>query len=384
MAADPQTRASRRIGRPLLRAAQFVVLLLVVNNLLLPQIAGARKAVDVLRSVNPALLLLGILLEMAALATYSMFTMATLPADGRITLGTLMRIQLATKAVTNVVPGGSAAGSALGYRLLVQAGVRGTDAGFALVTVGLGSAIMLNAILWVGLMVSIPLRGFDPRYGTAAVAGGLLIVLAAALVLGVAKGQERSERMARWLAVRIPRIDPDRFMRVIGRLGVRMRQLWADRDLLAKGVAFAAANWLLDAAALWVFLRAFGVSTPIEGLIVAFCLANVLVAIPLTPGGLGIFEAALVSLLVGFSLDRATALVGVTAYRLCAYWVPIPLGALTYLSLRIGPVSLHRLGEFRRATVEAYDQAGSRLDWTDRLTRPAASDVDGPGPTLAP
>ena len=36
---------------------------------------------------------------------------------------TLFRIQLSTKAVTNLVPGGSAAGGTLGYRLLTEAGV---------------------------------------------------------------------------------------------------------------------------------------------------------------------------------------------------------------------------------------------------------------------
>ena len=53
-----------------------------------------------------------------------------------------------------------AAGSAIGYRMLTLAGVRGADAGFGLVAAGMGSAVMLNVILWVTLFVSIPLAGF--------------------------------------------------------------------------------------------------------------------------------------------------------------------------------------------------------------------------------
>ena len=66
---------------------------------------------------------------------------------------------------------------------------------------------------------------------------------------------------------------------------------------------WAATNWLLDASALWVFLRAFGTSVNPVYLMVAFGLAGVLAAIPITPGGLGLVEAALAPTLVGFG-DR--------------------------------------------------------------------------------
>ena len=81
--------------------------------------------------------------------------------------------------------------------------------------------------------------------------------------------------------------------------------------LLGRVLGWAAANWLLDAAALWVFLRAFGVSTDLDALLVAFGLVNVLAVIPITPGGLGIIDVALPSALVGFGLTRSTAVLGV-------------------------------------------------------------------------
>ena len=61
----------------------------------------------------------------------------------------LFRIQMSTKALSSIVPGGSAAGSALGYRLMTLSGVNGPDAGFALATAGLGSAVVLNLIFWI-------------------------------------------------------------------------------------------------------------------------------------------------------------------------------------------------------------------------------------------
>jgi uncharacterized membrane protein YbhN (UPF0104 family) len=102
-------------------------------------------------------------------------------------------------------------------------------------------------------------------------------------------------------------------------------------------VGWAAANWLLDAASLWVFIAAFGHRVSIDGLLVAYGLANVLAAIPLTPGGLGVVEAVLTSTLVGFDTPRGIAVLGVLSYRLVNFWLPIPIGGLAFLSLQVDP-----------------------------------------------
>ena len=145
-------------------------------------------------------------------------TRAALPR-GAIPYNRLLRIQLATKAVANMVPGGSAAGSALGYRLLTTAGVRGPDAGFALATSGLGSAVVLNIILWIALLVSIPAAGFNPLYVTAAIVGVVIMGLFAAIVIGLIKGEEAAERALRAVARRVKWLDEERTGAVVNRLG---------------------------------------------------------------------------------------------------------------------------------------------------------------------
>jgi uncharacterized membrane protein YbhN (UPF0104 family) len=219
------------------------------------------------------------------------------------------------------MPGGSAASSALGYRLIVMNGIPGPDTGFALATAGIGSAVVLNLILWFGLIISIPGRGVNPIYGTAAIVGVVLMAFAAFLVFGLVEGQGRAERVVRAIA--------------------------RDRQLLRRVVGWALANWLLDAAALWVFLRAFGGTMHLDGLIVAFGLANVMSVIPITPGGLGIVEGIYIPTLVAFGLTRSNATVGVLAYRVVQFWLPILVGWLCYLSLRVGPWSIDRLHKLR-------------------------------------
>ncbi|MFM2071254.1 MAG: hypothetical protein RLZZ623_1517 [Actinomycetota bacterium] len=320
-------------------------------------VPGVRKAAHELRSVNPILIAVGFILEIAALYSYSLLTKAALGEAGHLLSSwRLFRIQMSTKALSSIVPGGSAAGSALGYRLMTLSGVPGPDAGFALATAGLGSAVVLNVIFWTSLVISIPIRGVNGGYATAAIAGVIIMGFAAMLVFGLLEGQGRAERMLRWFA-RWFRLDENRAAAAVKHIGGRLEELAKDRQLLLRVFGWAAANWLLDAAALWVFLRAFGVSTDIDALLVAFGLANVLAVIPITPGGLGVIDVTLTSALVGFGLPRSTALLGVASWRLAQFFFPIVLGGFLYATLRVGPWSIHRRDRLKRLRDIAADEA---------------------------
>ncbi|MGH9115553.1 MAG: lysylphosphatidylglycerol synthase transmembrane domain-containing protein, partial [Acidimicrobiales bacterium] len=128
-------------------------------------------------------------------------------------------------------------------------------------------------------------------------------------------------------------------------------------------------NWLLDAASLWVFVGAFGHWVNPDGLLVAYGLANVLAAIPLTPGGLGVIEATLTSVLVGFGTARGVATLGVIGYRLIQFWAPIPLGGLTYLSLQVDPGGPR--SERHNRMVAAGRRVTAPLTWIRSRGKPA-------------
>jgi hypothetical protein len=136
---------------------------------------------------------------MSALYAYSLLTRAAL-GDRRRTSRSwrLFRIQMSTKALSSIVPGGSAAGSALGYRLMTLSGVPGPDAGFALATAGLGSAVVLNLLFWVALVVSIPIRGVNGGYASAAIAGVIVMGFVAHTRVRPARrpGSGRADRCA--------------------------------------------------------------------------------------------------------------------------------------------------------------------------------------------
>ena len=152
----------------------------------------------------------------------------------------------------------------------------------------------------------------------------------------------------------------------------RLEELASDRGLLFRVIGWAVANWLLDAAALWVFLRAYGATTDIDALLVAFCLANVLAVIPITPGGLFIVDVTISTALVGFGTPANIALLGVATWRLAQYFFPIVLGGVMYGSLRVGPWSIHRrerLGRLRDLAADEASNPESALDFAVRFGR---------------
>ncbi len=365
-AVQKEKRKSLRSGVKLIAFAA------VIYFFVLPLIPGFRNAATELRKVSPLLLVLGLGLELAALYAYSMLTKVALGESSKLVSSwRLFRIQMSTKALGGVMPGGSAASSAMGYRLMTLSGVPGPDAGFALGTAGLGSAVVLNIIFWIGLIVSIPLNGLNKAYVSAAIAGVLIMGLAAAIVFGLMEGQGRAERVLRWIARRL-RQNEDRTGDAVRHIGARIEELVSDRALLGRVVGWAAANWLLDAAALWVFLRAYGQSLEFDGLIVAFGLANIAAVVPITPGGLGIVEGVYVPTLIWFGLDKVTATLGVASYRLAQYFFPLLLGGFLYLTLRVGPWRIERRDELKRLRDVASDSQAdneSALAFHERFAR---------------
>jgi uncharacterized protein (TIRG00374 family) len=345
---------------PFRRGTLLVLLGLVVEYLVLPQIAGVGHSLHLLRRVNVGFVVLGVLLEVASLASYAKLTKTVLPQRAS-RFSRIWRIDLSTLAVSHILPGGTAGGDGLGYRLLTNEGVSGSDAGLALAIQGIGSALVLNALLWMALIVSIPLTGFNPIYVTAAIIGALLLAAFAGLVFFLTRGEERAAIVLRNLVTRLPFLKQsvaDTADRVVHQIAARIRIMAADRALLRRAVLWAAANWLLDAASLFVFLAAFGHIENPDGLLVAYGLAYVLAAMPVTPGGLGVVEGVLVPSLVGFGATRAVAIVAVIGYRLVNFWLPIPVGAGAYLSLASGGLrGAERREKLRRAVADAQSPA---------------------------
>ena len=329
-------RAKRQwIPRNVRIALMILLLFFVGEYILLPELASARREFHQLSHLNFLWLILGTLLEVGALLAYAQLTRTVLSPDAPSLFRTF-RINMWALAVSHTLPGGTVPGTAASYRLLTESNVTGSTAAFGLAAQGIGSAVVLNIIFWLSLLISIPLKGYNPLYGFAAILGVLLLGAFAGVVLFLTRGERRAALFVMKVAERLPFVRAEGVTSLVQKVADRMKILFTSSELLTRAGIWAAANWLLDAASLWVFLLAFGsVVSPID-VLVAYGLANILAVIPLTPSGLGVIELTIVAVLKGFGVPGAVAAAGVLSWRLVNFWLPIPFGGASYVSLRFG------------------------------------------------
>jgi hypothetical protein len=304
----------------------------------LPQVTGTGAAWRQFSGMDSRWLWAALGLEAASLAVYAALTRALIPRPGRPGYARLLGIDLATMAASHVVPAGSAVGLGLGYRLLTAAGVRGPSAVSAKAVQAVGSAVVLNALLWVALVVSVAQHGAGSGYGVAAALGAVLMSGAALLLVLLLRGGDRVAGAVAGALGRLPKVSDEGARAGLAAVVDHLRQLTADRRLLTAATAWAAANWLLDAAALWACVRASGAAPGIDGTFVAYGIAAVVAALPITPGGLGVVEASLIPSLIAAGAPHGAAVLGVLAWRGLTFLLPIPVGAVSFAMLQRRPL----------------------------------------------
>jgi uncharacterized protein (TIRG00374 family) len=323
--------------KPARRVVLLFIVVLVIEYLVVPELVGASKDLNLLGEVNPLWLVTGVALEGLSLFCYALLTKVLLPPGPKPSLSRLFRIDLSAAAVAHVIPAGTLGTAALGFRLFTNEGITANDAGVMMAAKGLGSTVVLNVLLWLSLVISIPLAGFRPIYGTVAIIGTLLLLGVAAVIVGVTRGTEAASRILHTVGDKVPGLNGDRLEHAIREASKTLSMLARDKRVLFWSLTWASLNWLLDAASLWAFVAAFGrFVNPIE-LFAAYGIANVAGALPITPGGLGVVDSAAPLLLVGFGVTRSVATLGVIGWRLVNFWLPIPVGAFSYVSLKVKP-----------------------------------------------
>jgi putative heme transporter len=261
--------------------------------------------------------------------------------------------QLASNAFGRIVPGGVAAAGAMQYAMLVRAGVPAAAA---------ASGMTASSVLVFGILLALPLLALpailfgapvDPGLGRAAVVGGVVFIAvfaggAAAIVWDrplVAVG-----RAAQSIRNRVRRRRPP----LTGLPARLLRERNAVSEVLGKrwweALLFAAGRWVLDYLTLLAALTAVHADPRASAVLLAFCAAQFLGTLPLTPGGLGFVEAGLTGTLALAGVPAGEAVVATLAYRLASFWLPIPAGGVAAL--------LHRryYGSDENALIEQPDR----------------------------
>ena len=259
----------------------------------------------------------------------------------------MLRLTVTGYGAAHVLPGGGAAAAAVTYGALRCQGFDPERVGLALAAVSVLVYGALGMLFSGSLLYMLVERDLGP-VSTAASVFFLALTLSVTMVAYVAY---RRPTFAKHVAEKgthlVGRVLGGEGLqgragawsvRLIARLGEELRaarqQLAARPAEAAKLTALALGYWAFDALCLILMFDALGVAADPLVLLVAYGVATAIAAIPLTPGGIGIFEVTMLTTLalLGVGSEAAIPILG---YRLFNFWLPIPLAAVFYPTLHI-------------------------------------------------
>ena len=334
--APSSPRRASRVGTWTWKAA--IVLTISVGGIWLAThgIAGVAwsEVVAVIAGVTLARLALLAAIWAGGLVIYSTVLAGSMPGLG-MRRGLLLN--LTGSAVSNVLPLGGAAGTALNWRMARSWGH--SHKAFASFFVLTNALDVLTKLLLppVALAALIALSIYVPATVWALVGGCVLVLLLLVLahLWTTARSQARSHdhprsnprpRPAWWTAFVAQAED------VAGRVRTQLGQHWM--RLLPASMAYIAAQVLLLSAS----LHAVGVAAPLAIVLMAAAIERTASMIPLTPAGTGVAELGTIAWLVANGLDPVGVVAGVLLYRLFMVVVEVPVGGI----LLTGWAWLHR------------------------------------------
>ena len=303
-------------------------------------------------------LVLGGLAELGSFMALASVQRLLLRAGGvKARLTRLTAITFAGSSIQAALPIGAAFAGLYVFRQYELAGADEVLAGWVVIAAFTVAFATLATLAGVGL-------AFAASTGsTFDLVGAILGVLVfAALVVVVwlkrAKAYEFLARAAAAIERRLHR-PPGQFTGPMAVALKRMSTVAPARDQWLTAVLAGGAYWIADCGCLAFAFLAVGSPVPWQGLLLAYCAAQLAVNLPITPGGLGVVEGSLTVALVAFGGGRAPTVAAVLLYRVLSFWIPLPTGAACYLALARG----------RRRRERA---------------RQAAADAEAPSPTLTP
>ena len=330
----------RRWRRPLVLLVQLGALAAAVHWLVVPRLGDTTDALRHLDDVSPVMLAVGTALGVGALVAYAQVTRQLLPVGSRPRLPRVFGVVVSAVGVNRVAPLGMAAGTAVAFRLLTREGIAHGDVAFAMAVQGVGSLFILQLLLWPSMLALVPVSeissGLASGLAVAGGAGAVLLLVIGIVLWALLARRAATERLLVGLGRRLRLGREQTVQAAIESVTTRLDRLTADRGAAVRSLGWATLNWLADAASLWVFLIAFGADVSPMWVLVAFGVANLVSMVPITPGSLGVTETTLAIVLIGFGAAATPVFLGIAAYRVVHYWLPIPGGLLAYGLLQVG------------------------------------------------
>jgi uncharacterized protein (TIRG00374 family) len=338
----PDTRVDRR--KQVVAGVLTLAVLLIVFVGVFPRFADYSAAWASIRDMSALSLLALAGVTVANVVVYVLPYQASLPG---LPYGQGFVVRQTSFMISNVVPAGGAVGVGVQYSMLSGYG-HGPEA----TTTAIAATSVWNLLVTLGLPV-VGVAGLVLEGGATAqeVAGAVAGLALLALLLGLFTLVLRSEGVARrvggagdWLLARVARVRhapaaagggtgeaTGAVLRFRDTLGAVVADRWW--RLTWTSVLQQVCQFAILAVAYWGITGPGGGINVVQ-LFAAFAIGRLASFIPVTPGGLGTVDAAIVALMAGMGADQDDALAAVLVWRAASFFPQVIIGVVTFLVWR--------------------------------------------------
>lgn len=309
-----------------------IAVIVVIFWKVIPQIGSYSEAWNDLKSMSGLAIALIVIMVLIYLIAYGFPFMAAAPG---LKYWRSQQTNQAAFAISNGVPAGGALGLAVQYGMLTSFKISGTSATAAITAVGLWSSFVTLLFPILGVVV-IALFGVSENSYTLTGVIGLAVLVGSILIFVLIM---RSEK----LATKLGQLGN----KLINPLRKRIKSL-ANLDLVAPITKFRRdmydllrKRWAVITAAqiavsftqfliLYVALRGIegwdAAGTSFAAAFAAFAISQIGLMIPITPGGLGTVDAAMIGLLEAFGASEGAATGADIVWRASSFVPQILIG----------------------------------------------------------
>ena len=334
---NQETAVTSRPHRPwwhqVLSFGLTVAVLVIVFGFVIPQLADYREVLDRIQGLEPLQWFVLAVLALWFLCAYVFVFMATLPTLG---FGEGFVVQTTGTAINNSVPAGGAIALPLQYAMFLSWGFTPGAVTGAIATAGVWDQLtrMALPVLAVG---AIALSGDAFWWMWLVSLVGVVIVVAVVWILAIVL---RSEKAARWVGGILDTVANT----VLGWTGSGpVDMVAASLQFRVNVTSVASRRWkvitlatVMNHASMTALflgsLRAVGVGedeVSTAWVVLSVSLGRLLVAIPISPGGLGLVDLGFIGLLTlgwGPGADPALLSAGVLLFRALSFIPPVLAG----------------------------------------------------------
>jgi len=314
-----------------------LVFIVLIFWKVIPQIGSYQDAWDALQSMGVAAMIAVAVSVVVYLIAYGFPFMATTPG---LKFWRSEQINQAAFAISNGVPAGGAVGLAVQYGMLSSFGIAPAAATAAITAVGIWSTFISLGFPILGV-VALSASGVNNSYvGLGLLGLGILIVVIVGFILIM-----RSEKLARGVGKAANAIVRPfgRFIKKLKTVDLvppilhfresvydLLKRRWATITAAQVGVA------LTQFLVLYIALRGVeGWDQPGTSIIAAFAafgISQIMLMVPITPGGLGTVDALLISILVSEGASSGAATAADLVWRAASYVPQIIVGMIALIA----------------------------------------------------